>query len=79
WYALLQLHHVAIDHMAQEIVISEVMAFLEHETPSLPQPVAYRNHVAESLAHNRAHDAEGFFRRKLAHINEPTAPFGLLD
>ena len=41
--------------------------------------VPYRNHVAQALAHARTHDAEAFFRSKLADIDEPTAPFGLLD
>jgi amino acid adenylation domain-containing protein len=45
----------------------------------LPEPVPYRNHVAQALAHARKHDAEAFFRGRLSDIHEPTAPFGLLD
>src|SRR6185312_15560054 len=39
----------------------------------------YRNHVVQTLAHARSDDAENFFRARLAEIDEPTAPFGLLD
>ena len=79
WYALLQLHHVISDHESVETLLDEVMAFLEGRADSLPEPVPYRNHVAQALAHARTHDAEEFFTRKLGTVEEPTAPFGLLD
>ena len=79
WYALLQLHHLTTDHMAQEIVIAEVGAYLEERGQDLPDSMPYRNHVAQALAHARTHDAEAFFRSKLSDIDEPTAPFGVLD
>jgi amino acid adenylation domain-containing protein/thioester reductase-like protein len=79
WYVVLQLHHTAIDHVTLEIVVSEVVAHLEGRAQALPASVPYRNHVAQSLAYARTHDAEAFFRSKLAEVDEPTAPFGLLD
>jgi len=79
WYALLQTHHFVIDNQSLEILLSEVSAHLDGRTHELPEPVAYRNHVAQALAHVRTHDAEAFFRGKLGDIDEPTAPFGLLD
>lgn len=79
WYVLLQLHHMTIDHVALQIVTSEVVAHLEGRAQLLPDCVPYRDHVAQSLAYARTHDARAFFRHKLADIDEPTAPFGLLD
>ena len=79
WYALLQLHHITGDHVTVEVIVSEVVAYLEGRAQRLPDPVPYRNHVAQALAHAHAHDAEAFFRGKLEGIEEPTAPFGLLD
>jgi amino acid adenylation domain-containing protein len=79
WHALLQFHHIVCDHMTAEAVISEAVAYLEGRALQMPEPVPYRNHVAQSLAHARTHDAETFFRSKLGDIDEPTAPFGLLD
>jgi len=79
WYVVLQLHHIIGDNTSQEIVVAEVLAHLEHRAQHLPQSVPYRNHVAQALAYARTHDAGAFFRSKLAEIDEPTAPFGLLD
>jgi len=79
WHVLLQLHHIICDHVTADIVVSEVVAYLEGRGESLPEPVAYRNHVAQAMAHARTHDAEAFFRSKLSDVDEPTASFGLLD
>jgi hypothetical protein len=79
WYVLLQLHHIVCDDTAQAIVRSEVAAHFEGRMARLPQPLPYRNFVAHALAHVRAQDEEAFFRSRLADIDEPTAPFGLLD
>jgi amino acid adenylation domain-containing protein/thioester reductase-like protein len=79
WYALLQLHHMTIDHVTLEIVTAEVVAHLEGRAQGLPASVPYRNHVAQALAYANKHDAEAFFRGKLQEVDEPSAPFGLLD
>jgi amino acid adenylation domain-containing protein len=79
WYVLLQLHHLACDNASVGIMVAEVTAYMEGRAQGLPEPVAYRNHVAHALAHTRIHNAEAFFRSKLGEIDEPTAPFGLLD
>lgn len=79
WYALLQLHHVASDHESVETMLAEVKAYVDRHAQELPKPVPYRNHVAQALAHSRTQDAEAFFRSKLGEIDEPTAPFGVLD
>jgi amino acid adenylation domain-containing protein len=78
-YALLQLHHMVGDHESVEITIAEVKTHLEGRAGELPDPVPYRNHVAQAMAHDRTHDDERFFRGKLQEIEEPTAPFGLMD
>jgi len=79
WYVLLQTHHLVCDNQSLEIMLEEVLAHLDGRAQRLPEPVAYRNHVGQALAHARKHDAEAFFRNKLGEIDEPTAPFGLLD
>jgi amino acid adenylation domain-containing protein/thioester reductase-like protein len=78
-YVLLQLHHIAWDYTSQEIVTSEIVAFMKDRTQTLPPSVPYRDHVAQALAATRADDAQGFFRSKLADVEEPTTPFGLTD
>jgi amino acid adenylation domain-containing protein/thioester reductase-like protein len=79
WYALLQTHHLVFDNESLDLLLKEVVAFVEGHAGDLPKPIPYRNHVAQALDYARTHDAEGFFRRKLGDIDEPTAPFGQLD
>jgi amino acid adenylation domain-containing protein len=77
WYALLQLHHLLCDNQSLNALLAEVTACLEGNEDGLATPGAYRAHVAQVLAHAAAHDADAFFRSKLADIDEPTAPFGI--
>src|SRR3569833_2241329 len=79
WFVLLQIHHLTCDHVTLEVIISEVVGCLQGRSQELRESMPYRNHVAQVLAYARTHDAESFFRGKLAGIDEPTAPFGLLD
>jgi amino acid adenylation domain-containing protein len=79
WYAVLQTHHIISDNQSLLVLISELMASMEGRARELPNAAPYRNHVARVCAQARAHDAEAFFRSKLAEVDEPTAPFGLLD
>jgi amino acid adenylation domain-containing protein len=79
WYALLRFHHIVCDHVSLAILCEELTACLEgRESPSL-ETMPFRNHVARCIAWGRTHDASGYFRKRLADIVEPSAPFGLLD
>jgi amino acid adenylation domain-containing protein len=83
-YALLQVHHLTLDHVSLEIVVAEAFASLAANTAQpLPPPVAYRGFVAQALARAQAQtstrDAETFFRNKLGDFDEPSLPFGLTD
>jgi amino acid adenylation domain-containing protein len=79
WHALLQLHHMIGDHESLEIVLAEVAAYIEGWEGVLPDPIPYRIHVAQALAHANTQESEAFFSRKLGEIEETTAPFGLID
>ena len=79
WYVLLQFHHIVGDNTSREVALTEVVDHMEGRLERLSDSVPYRNYVAHALAHARLHDAEAFFRKKLEGINEPTAPFGLMD
>src|SRR6185312_8214564 len=78
-YAVLRLHHITTDHITTEAIIAEVVAHLEARQRHLSESVPYRQHVAQALAYDKSHDAEAFFRTKLSGVEQPTAPFGLLD
>jgi amino acid adenylation domain-containing protein len=79
WFGLLQTHHLIGDNESQELMIAEVIAHVKGRAHELPRPAPYHTHVANVLAHAQSQDAEAFFRAKLGDINEPTAPFGLVD
>ncbi|MBV6325446.1 non-ribosomal peptide synthetase [Duganella violaceipulchra] len=78
WLLTLLNHHLVSDHLTLEFIIAEVQALLEGRGDSLPAPLPYRNFIAQAGAVPAAAHEE-YFRRRLADIDEPTAPFGLLD
>ena len=78
WLMALQNHHLVCDHVTLELIIGEIRLILAGQGAALPTPLPYRNFVAEGLAQPvSAHEA--WFREQLGDIDEPTAPFGLLD
>lgn len=79
WYVILYLHHMVADHVAMELVIRELSACLEGGGEPLRAVVPYRAHVAYALAEVANSEAEAFFRERLGDIDEPTAPFDLID
>ncbi|MDF0605131.1 amino acid adenylation domain-containing protein, partial [Neisseriaceae bacterium TC5R-5] len=78
WLLALLQHHLVSDHLALEIMLNEIQAFLAGEGASLPSSLPYRNFIAQVRSVPLAvHEA--YFREQLSDIEEPTAPFGLLD
>ncbi|PBP85245.1 non-ribosomal peptide synthetase, partial [Pseudomonas syringae] len=77
--AMLLFHHMALDHMAMEVVQHEMQAWLLGEAESLSAPVPYRNYLAQARLGVSQADHEVFFRDMLGDIDEPTLPFGLQD
>ncbi|HEV2735789.1 MAG TPA: amino acid adenylation domain-containing protein, partial [Longimicrobiaceae bacterium] len=79
WVLLLLLHHMASDHTTWDVLHAEVEAHLAGQVDRLPAPLPFRNFVAQArLGVSRA-EHEAFFRELLGDVDEPTAPFGLLD
>ena len=79
WVLLMLSHHLMDDNTTFKAVFAEIQAILCGEADLLPQPLPFRDFVAESRA---AADAEGdarFFTALLGDITEPTAPLGLTD
>ncbi|KPZ03014.1 Amino acid adenylation, partial [Pseudomonas syringae pv. aptata] len=74
-------HHMALDHVALEVVKHEMQAWLAGEADTLAAsvPVPYRNYVAQARLGVSQADHEAFFRDMLGDIDEPTLPFGLQD
>jgi amino acid adenylation domain-containing protein len=79
WVLLLLHHHLAIDHTTLEVLIEEVQAHLLGRGEDLPAAPPFRDFVAQVRLGVRREEHEAFFRRMLGDVDEPTAPFGLLD
>ncbi|WP_044596180.1 non-ribosomal peptide synthetase [Burkholderia pseudomallei] len=79
WLVRLLSHHLAVDHTTLERVIEEARAIGQGRAEDLPQPVPFRNFVAQARLGVSEADHEAYFRAKLGDIDEPTAPFGLLS
>jgi amino acid adenylation domain-containing protein len=79
WLLLLHQHHLTSDHTTLDIVQAEVRARLSGRMDELPAAVPFRTFVAQARLGVTVAEHEEFFRAQLGDVNEPTAPFGLLD
>ncbi|WAK03777.1 AMP-binding protein [Methylobacter sp. YRD-M1] len=79
WLLLLLSHHLALDHTALDILLEEIQMHQLGQADLLPVPLPFRNFVAQARLGISREEHEAFFRGMLGDIDEPTAPFGLLD
>ncbi|HEX6912703.1 MAG TPA: amino acid adenylation domain-containing protein, partial [Longimicrobium sp.] len=79
WLLLLLRHHLISDHTTLEVLEEEIRAHLRGRESELPAPLPFRNFVAQARLGATPAEHEAFFRGLLADVDEPTAPFGLLD
>src|ERR1700677_217515 len=79
WLALIQHHHLIMDHTGLDVVTGEIAELLAGREDRLPAPLPFRDFVAQArLGVSRA-EHEEYFAGLLGDVSEPTAPFGLLD
>ncbi|MBV1958153.1 amino acid adenylation domain-containing protein, partial [Streptomyces sp. BV333] len=79
WLALMRLHHIIEDHTALEILIGEVEALLTGRGAELPEPLPFRGLAVRARAEIESGKHERFFADLLGDVDEPTAPYGLMD
>ncbi|WP_344515806.1 amino acid adenylation domain-containing protein [Dactylosporangium maewongense] len=79
WVALLRRHHLVQDHTALEVMLTEIEAVLSGRAGTLPEPLPFRNFVAQARAGYTSGEHEEFFRNLLSDVDEPTAAFGISD
>ena len=77
WQVLLQCHHLVLDHASLNLLLAEVEAHLQERADELPAPVPFKNMVTRSTQNTLEQDA--FFHRMLSDVEEPTAPFGMIE
>ncbi|PHM35752.1 Non-ribosomal peptide synthetase (fragment) [Xenorhabdus innexi] len=88
WLLALSLHHLIGDHLTLEMIFTEIHQQLNGhpETPSsansskakINEAMSYRDFIAHSL-HVPPSFHETYFRKMLAGIDAPTAPFEVLN
>ncbi|WP_068713714.1 non-ribosomal peptide synthetase [Vibrio tritonius] len=79
WLLCLLIHHLCNDHTTLELMVAEVMAILSGKEEQLTPSVPFRQFVARTRMAQEDEVHQAYFRRELAHIDEPCAPFGLLE
>ncbi|MER7468846.1 amino acid adenylation domain-containing protein, partial [Streptomyces sp. NPDC097981] len=79
WLLLVRVHHMVQDHTALEVMLGEVAAVLDGRGAELPEPLPFRNFVVQARAGLDSGVHERFFAELLGDVDEPTAPFGLVD
>ncbi|WP_260852740.1 non-ribosomal peptide synthetase [Flavobacterium anhuiense] len=76
-YLIVYQHHLIIDHVGMEKIISEIRMYLSGKGDSLGVPVLYRDFIGHTLHAQRMNDGETYFKTLLGGIEEPTYPFEL--
>ncbi len=79
WVAKLRFHHLVNDATSTTVLVDEIRAHLLGQQAQLPEPVPYRNVVAQARSAARQAAHEAFFRERLADVDEPTLAFGLQE
>ncbi|HEY7770777.1 condensation domain-containing protein, partial [Longimicrobium sp.] len=79
WLLLMLTHHLTGDHESLAVQRDEIAAHLMGRESELPAPLPFRNYVAQARLGVTREEHERFFRGMLQDVEEPTAPYGLLD
>ncbi|TDD02734.1 non-ribosomal peptide synthetase, partial [Nonomuraea diastatica] len=79
WLLLVLMHHIVDDHSTMERLLEEIGAVLSGRHDLLPEPVPYRNVVAQAVLGVSEAEHEAFFTGLLGDVEEPCVPYGVLD
>ena len=79
WVILELKHHLTGDNTTARFLLNEVRTILQGDAKSLPDPLPFRNFVAQTRLGVSREEHEAFFTRMLKDVDEPTVPFGLAN
>ncbi|HEY6924577.1 MAG TPA: amino acid adenylation domain-containing protein, partial [Steroidobacteraceae bacterium] len=79
WLLMQLLHHLAGDHTTFEVMLEEIETHLLGNEAQLPPALPFRTLIARARLGITTEQHEAYFRKLLAGVDEPTAPYGLLE
>ncbi|MFE1257521.1 amino acid adenylation domain-containing protein [Streptomyces fungicidicus] len=79
WLCLLRVHHLLQDHTGLQIMLDELRAHLAGRTEHLPEPLPFRDFVAQARLGVPREQHRRHFTGLLGDVTEPTAPYGLVE
>ncbi len=79
YLAVLQMHHMVLDHAGLEMVLGEIAALVAGRADALPAPLPFRDFVAQARLGVPREEHQRYFAALLGDVTEPTAPYGLTD
>ncbi|MET3441655.1 amino acid adenylation domain-containing protein [Variovorax paradoxus] len=79
WLLQLANHHLVVDHTTLELAVEEIALIQQGRRSALSTPVPFRRFVGQARLDVGQAEHKAFFSQMLADVEEPTAPFGLLD
>src|SRR5207302_7327755 len=79
WLLLMVNHHLSEDNTTLKHIRAELQIHLLGQTEQLSTPLPFRNFVAHARLGVSQQEHEAFFRQMLSDVEEPTAPFGLVE
>ncbi|WP_348739076.1 amino acid adenylation domain-containing protein, partial [Tenacibaculum sp. 190524A02b] len=77
YYLVINQHHLVLDHVGIEKIVSEIAMHLSGKESSLLKPALYRDFIGHTLHSQAVNDSELYFKELLGTIEEPTYPFNL--
>ncbi|KAF9345146.1 hypothetical protein BGX26_003467, partial [Mortierella sp. AD094] len=77
WIMVKLIHHIIDDNSTMTLMTNEIQTFMEVPEQTLPEPVPYRNLIAQVRSGPSIEVHEQFFSKMLAEIDTPSLPYGL--
>ncbi|MDC1162581.1 AMP-binding protein, partial [Tenacibaculum sp.] len=79
YYLMINQHHLVLDHIGLEKVVSEIELYLSGNEANLSAPVLYRDFIGHTLHSQLTNDSESYFKKLFRGVEEPTYPFELSE
>ncbi|KAF9342128.1 hypothetical protein BGX26_008278, partial [Mortierella sp. AD094] len=79
WIVVQSLHHIIGDNSTMEVMTNEILAFMNDQGQSMPEPQPFRNLIYHVKSGPGVEAHEQFFKKMLADVDTPALSYGLTD